>query len=49
MRHQDILQHFVVIMVIVMLVVVLYNLGFAQVPSYVSQNTCAHSTADDGK
>ena len=32
LRHQDILQHFVVVMVIVMLVVVLHNLGFALVP-----------------
>ena len=34
MCHQDMVQHFVVIMVIVMLVVVLYNLGFDLVPSY---------------
>ena len=32
--HQDILQHFVVVMVIVMLVLVLYYHGFSLVPSY---------------
>ena len=36
-------------MVIVMLVLVLYILGFALVPSYGSQNTCTASTAVDGK
>ena len=32
-----------------MLVLVLYNLGFALIPSYGSQNTCTASTAVDGK
>ena len=32
-----------------MLVLVLYILGFALVPSYGSQNTCTASTAVDGK
>ena len=49
MRHQDILQHLVVVIFIVMLVVVLHNLGFAIVLSFGSQNTCAASTADDRK
>ena len=35
-------------MVIVMLVLVLYILGFDVVPSYGSQNTCTASTAVDG-
>ena len=48
-HYQDILQHFVVVMVIVMLVLVLYIPGLALVPSYGSQNTCTASTAVDGK